>query len=151
MARWKAILLKVPKSQVFRVQRKKRAPFALRYLPHAAFATALLGVLFGSFRNQFGELFATYQPLARKPSLMITGGTAPPVNPPAGLRVVGPADDLSDGSPKVIGLGGNSAGTPLGPKVIELNASSAGAPAGPASRSAPMRPQRGTARSCRRS
>ena len=80
--------------------RRRRGRGWFRALSYVAFFGVLIAVLFGSFRNQFGELFPT-----------LTG--APSVNK----------------GPAIVRLGPNSAGAPNGPKlptVVKLGTDSAG-------------------------
>ena len=97
----------------FRMYRRRGGPLGARFLLRLAFVVVLLAVLFGSYRNQFGELFATFDP--RVPKLPAVFSLGP----------------NSSAGPSVIKLNANPAGAPAGPKVIQLDVSSTGALGGP--------------------
>ena len=124
-------------AQKFRLYRPRRTIFSARLWSHVAFIGVLIVVLFGSYRNQFGELFATYTPPQHKPPMVVYPGgnqaagpsvikldagrsAAVPAAAPGGLKIIQP-DPASTGA-----LDG-----PKLPTVVKLGPAPALAPAAP--------------------
>jgi endonuclease YncB( thermonuclease family) len=88
---------------------RRRGLISSRFLFNAAFVAVLITVLFGSYHNQFGELFAPLAPKAKPPSVVYAGASAP-------------------AGPSVIKPGAIPASASSGPKVIELNSTTGSVP-----------------------